>query len=48
MSTGPYAGYILSAYGLAAVIVAGLVLRAIRARSAQLKALRALDPDQKD
>jgi heme exporter protein CcmD len=42
MIATPYAGYILSAYGLAALIVVGLVIRAVRARRAQLKALRDL------
>jgi heme exporter protein CcmD len=45
MNASPYAAFIASAYGLAALIVAGLVIRAILARRAQLKALRALDPD---
>ena len=43
MSAAPYAGYILSAYGLAAFIIVGLVVRAYLARRAQLNALNALE-----
>lgn len=38
----PYAGYILSAYGLAALITLGLIARAVLARRKQLKDLQAL------
>jgi hypothetical protein len=41
----PYAGYILSAYGLAALITVGLIVRAVLARRKQLKALQALQSE---
>ena len=44
--TAPYAGYILSAYGLAAFITLGLVVRAYIARQDQMKALHALEHPQ--
>jgi heme exporter protein CcmD len=42
----PYAGYILSAYGLAALITLGLIVRAVLARHSQLKALHDLQSEQ--
>ena len=44
----PYAGYIVSAYGLAALIIAGLIMRAYFARHEQIKALHALEQVQND
>ena len=46
MTTISYAGYILSAYGLAALMICALVLRAVMARRSVLKALHALEPRQ--
>ena len=43
MSAASYAGYIASAYALAALVTVGLVLRAYLQRRAQLKALQNLD-----
>jgi heme exporter protein CcmD len=46
MISTPYAGYILSAYGLAALTTLGLVIRAVMARRSVLKALESYDTQQ--
>jgi heme exporter protein D len=42
MTLGPHAGFILGAYAFTALVVAGLIWQAIRARRAQTRALAAL------
>ncbi len=41
--SGPYFGYILAAYGFAALVVGGLVLRAFWDHRTQVRALAALE-----
>jgi heme exporter protein D len=43
MDLGPHAFFILAAYGAAAIIVLGLILRAVTDHRAQVKALAELE-----
>ncbi|WP_375465727.1 heme exporter protein CcmD [uncultured Methylobacterium sp.] len=44
MDLGPHGGFILASYAFTALVMAGLVLNAIRDRRAQRRALAALQP----
>ncbi len=47
MDLGPHGGFILAAYAFTALVMAGLVLNALRDRHAQRRALRALGDDRR-
>lgn len=47
MDLGPHAGFIWAAYAFTAVVMAGLVLNAVRDRRAQRRALQALGDERR-
>lgn len=47
MDLGPHAGFIWAAYAFTALVMAGLVLNAVRDRRAQRRALQALGDERR-
>ncbi|GJD59306.1 heme exporter protein CcmD [Methylobacterium dankookense] len=47
MDLGPHAGFIWAAYAFTGLVMAALVLNAVRDRHAQRRALRALGDDRR-
>lgn len=45
---GPHAGFVLAAYAFTALVVGGLILRAVQDRRAQARALAALQGGRGD